>query len=225
MLEAVMSPTGLVIFSGLAGSGKATTAYTALDYINANSPCHICTVEDAMTVQITPKKAIVQQREIGVDVPNCLAGIHAAARQDLDVLFIGEIKTFEELRAAITIAETGHLVITVFHSAAMPEDVIRRMIDVTPDELRDVTRRALAGALRGISTQILLPKEAKGRTAAYAVLIPDDEMRRAMLEERDFMDRKTLPEGSRTMAEDIEALRRDGVISDATATRALAGLA
>jgi len=174
---------------------------------------------------VAPKKALVQQREIGVDVPNALSGIEAARHQDLDVLLIGEIATVEELQACITTAETGHMVLTQLH-AETPEGAIQRMIDVFPEDIRQVSRKALASVLRGVSAQRLLPKtDGKGRLAAYGVLIPDDEMRTAIAEGRDFMARKTpWPEGCQTMAEHIERLRAEGEITDETAERALAGI-
>jgi twitching motility protein PilT len=219
----LFSPSGLIIFTGLAGSGKSTTAYTAVDHINIHRPCHICTVEDQVIVPIPAKKALVQQRCVGADVPNTLAGIQAAMRQDLDVLFINEIKTVEELEACISVAEQGHLVITVFHAAATPEESVHRMIDVFPEDVRDVSRRAIAGCLRAVCAQRLLPKKDKGRVAAYAVLIPDDEMRKAIAEGRDFMKRETpMPEGCQTMAEHIRRLHDEGVIGEETAKTALA---
>jgi len=222
MRKILFSPNGLIIFTGLAGSGKSTTAYSAVDYINTNKPWHICTVEDPVMYPIPSKQSLVQQRCVGVDVPNTLAGIHASMRQDLDVLFINEIKTVEELEAAISVAEQGHLVITVFHAAATPEESVRRMIDVFPEDVRDVSRRAIAGRLRAVSAQRLLPKVGGSRVAAYAVLIPDDEMRKAIAEGRDFMKRDTpMPEGCQTMAEHIQRLRDEGVISEETAEKAL----
>jgi twitching motility protein PilT len=193
-----------------------------VDHINGHRACHICTVEDPVIVPIPAKKALVQQRCVGADVPNTLAGIQAAMRQDLDVLFINEIKTVEELEAVISVAEQGHLVITVFHAAATPEESVRRMIDVFPEDVRDVSRRAIAGSLRAVCAQRLLPRVGGSRVAAYAVLIPDDEMRNAIAGGRDFMKRENpMPEGCQTMPEHIERLRDEGVISGETAEKAL----
>ena len=222
VVEALSSGSGLVVFSGLPGSGKTTAGYSAVDHVNAHTRCHICTVEDPVWVQIPPKQALVQQREVGVDVPTALAGIHAAMGQDLDVLFIGEITGLEELQACITTAETGHLVITVMH-AATPEDAVQRMIDVFPEELRGVACRALAGSLRAVCAQVLVPAVKGGRVAAYGVIVPDAEMREAIAEGRDFRARHTpWPEGCRTLAEDIERLRIEGIIPDEAARDALA---
>ena len=224
MLQAVSSSHGLVFFSGLSGSGKTTSAHVALDYVNANQARHICTVQTS-GVPIPSKKSLVQQREVGSDVPDTLAGIRAAMAQDLDVVLVEEIQSLEEMEACIAPAQTGHLVITTLH-AATPQDAIRRVIEAFPEDLRDLVSRDLAHYLRGVSTQRLLPRpDDMGRTAAYGVLIPDDEMRRAIAEGGDFMARETpMPEGCQTLAEDIERLRQDGAITDAVADAHIASL-
>ena len=226
MIQAGQSPNGLVVFAGKVGSGKTTSLYSLVDHINGQTACHICTVEGHSHLYINPKKALVQQREVGVDVPNVLAGIEAAANQDLDVLLIGEITNVEELQAGITVAETGHLVITQLHPPASPEAAIQRMIDVIPEDVRAVSRAAIARVLRAVSAQILLPRaDGAGRVAAYGVLIPDDEMRQAIAEGRDFMARKTpMPEGCQTIAQDVQRLQKEGVIAAETAQEALANL-
>jgi twitching motility protein PilT len=215
MLTAISAPYGLVIFAGSANSGKYMTAYSALEYINANTACHICTVEDPILAKLTPRKALIQQREVGLDIPHILAGIHAARKQDLDVLFVSEITRLEELQACITIAETGHLVILVVHAVSTPEGVIQRLLDVFPEDMQDVSRRALAEVLLGVSTQQLFPRiDTQGTAIAYAVLIPDKEMRQAIADGKDFITRATpLPEGCQTKEQDIRRLQQEGLIS------------
>jgi len=220
ILDALLERSGLVVFSGFVGSGKTTSAYVAADYVNAQRPCRVCTVEETI-IPITPKKALVQQREVGVDVPNTLAGIHAAMRQDFDVLLVTEVKTVEELEACLTAAETGHLVIIVLH-ATSPADAVQRMLAVFPPEMREGARRTLAQQLRVVSTQRLLPKIGGRRVAAYAVLTPDDEMRRAIASEQEILVRKApLPEGCRTLAQRIGELEQEGLITKETAENAL----
>ena len=188
MLEALAAHWGLVILCGRVGSGVNTCAYSLVDHINSEWPSHICTVEDPIVTRITSKKALVQQREVGVDVPNTLAGIRAAMAQDLDVLFVPEVKSLEEMEACLAAAETGHLVITVLNGIVSPEAAIQRLVEVFPDESRPTIRRVISGILRGISSQRLLARAGgKGRVAAYGVLLPDDEMRRAIADGRDFM--------------------------------------
>ncbi|MBN2311422.1 MAG: Flp pilus assembly complex ATPase component TadA [Candidatus Hydrogenedentes bacterium] len=222
LIEAAESPNGLVIVSGLNGSGKTTTCYSLLDHLNRESACHICTVENPCWLAVRPNKALIQQREIGVDVPSCVAGLRAAMHQDPDVVFVGELTTVEELQACITVAETGHLVITQLH-AHSPEAAIARIIDVFPEEMRAVARKTLASVLRAASTQCLLPREGGGgRVAAYGVLVPDAEMREAIAEGRDVLERQSpLPDGCQTLAEHIAAYVRDGVVTEQTAQRVL----
>jgi twitching motility protein PilT len=185
MLKAVSAPYGLVVFAGPANSGKYMTAYSALEHINSNTACHICTVEDPILAKLTPRKALIQQREVGLDIPHILAGIHAARKQDVDVLFVSELTGLEELLACISTAETGHLVIVVLHAVSTPEGVIQRLIDIFPEDMQEVSRRALAEVLLGVSTQQLFPRiDTQGVVTAYGVLIPDQEMRRPLPKER-----------------------------------------
>ena len=142
---------------------------------------------------------------------------------DPDVIFVGEIRDIETLDACVTAAETGHLVITQLH-ADSPERAIQRMIDVQPEEMRPVFRRALARTLRAVSVQRLIPAaEGKGVHAAYGLLIPDKEMRRAIAEGRDIFDRTApLPDAFQTLADDVRQLRSDGKITEAAAKEILA---
>jgi twitching motility protein PilT len=221
MLDAMLAQKGLVIFSGVDGSGKSTSAYSALGYLSANRACHICTVEDPIYVHVPAAKALVQQRQVGVDVPNVLEGIQAAMKQDFDVLFLGGITGLEELQASIAVAEKGHVVLTQMHQPT-PEEAIRRLMDVFPEDIRAAALRALARALGAVSAQRLLPGIAGGRVAAYAVLVPDEEMRSAIAAGHDFTARRTpLPAGCQTMAESIRQLAAEGLISADTARRAL----
>lgn len=225
LIDAILSPSGLVIFSGITGSGKTTSAYAAVEYLNSVNPCHICTVEDPIMTMIVPKRALVQQREVGTDAPSTLAGIQAALAQDVDVLFVMETRTVEELQACITAAEQGHMVITVLHPVSTPEDAIRRITGIFPDDIAATSRRALAGVLRAVSAQVLLPKIERGRAPAYGVLIPDDEMRAAISEGRDPLDRQTpLPPGCQSIRSEVERLRQEQIITDETAAKALGRL-
>jgi|TARA_B100000315_G_C14580397_1_gene590175 Tfp pilus assembly pilus retraction ATPase PilT len=225
MVDAVLAPYGLVVLCGGIGSGVYTCAYSLLDHHNAQCADHICTVEPIVLGRMTPKKAIVQQREIGIDVPDCLTGISAAMNQDPDVLYVSEIGSVEELQACITAAVTGHLVVTVLNLRISPEAAVERLLDIFPEEIRDASRKDLAKVLRCVSSQRLLPKIGGGREAAFGVLVPDDEMRGAIAEGRDVMDRKRgMPDGYRSISDDITRLRDEGVISKETATRTLGEL-
>ena len=222
ILDAILGQKGLVVFSGLVGSGKSTTAYSVVDYINSKSACHICTVEEPVYVRLTPKRAIVQQREVGLDVPDTISGIRTAMVQDCDVIFVMEAKSLEQLEACVAAAEMGHLVITVFHSAATPQEIVRRIVEAFPEDQRGAMRSALAGVVKVVCTQTLLPGKERGRYAAYSALIPDAEMRRSIAEGKDLLLRKTpMPAGCQTMQQAIRRLEEEGVISEETARKAL----
>ena len=225
MLQAAQAPHGLIIFAGQTGSGKSTAAYSLLDHINATRPVHIYTIEDPVAARLTPKRALVQQREIGSDVPDTIAGLRCALTQDVDVLFIGQLTTVAEVQAAVTAADAGHLVIVVGH-ASSPEDMIQRLLDIQPPEARGHFAKRLASVLRAVSVQCLLPKAAgRGRVAAYGVLVPDDQTRRAIIEAGSLAERTgPLPPGSRTLADDIRRLEAEGIVSPEAAAKALAAL-
>jgi twitching motility protein PilT len=215
--------SGLIVFTGLPGSGKTTALYSLVDHINAMSARHICTVESPAHLFITPKRALVQQREIGADVPTCLAGIQAAMAQDLDVLLVGDLTAAEELQACMVVADTGHLVLTQIH-AGSPEDAIARLLDLFPDDVRPTACGMLARVLQVVCAQQLLPRaDGRGRVAAYGVLFPDLETRTAIASGSNSLARKSpWPEGCQTTAQHIERLLEDGIISKETAQEATA---
>jgi twitching motility protein PilT len=217
VVEAAKSSSGLVIFAGPSGSGKTTTMLAVLEHLNTIRAIHICTVEDPISYRMESKKAMVQQHEVGVDVPNVVAGIAAAMRQDLDVLLVSEMKRVEEVEATITAAQAGHLVMTQVH-ATSPEGAMARLMNVLPGESGDVLRRQLAESVRCVCLQILLPREdGKGRVAAYGVLVVDDEMRRAIAAGEDIhVKGRPLPKGYQRLASDVEKLWVEGAISKDT---------
>lgn len=221
ILEAAMSPKGLVLFSGPTGCGKTTSLFSTMDHVNGKKPCTICTVEYSIEYHLTGKKALIQQREVGVDVPDMITGISTSISQWPDVLMIGELRNVEEINMTI-MASQSHLVMTQLH-ADTPEAAIQRMIDIFPEDSAAVPRRILAEKLRGVCAQRLLERtDGKGRVAAYGVLVPDDQMRDAIAQGRDIFDRKTpLPDGCRTIAEDIKKLHSEGIISDKIRDEAL----
>jgi twitching motility protein PilT len=212
VLKEAEKGSGIIIISGIVGSGKTTSAYSLVEHINRTSSCHICTVEDPIYLGFTPKKAIIQQREVGTDVPDVLSGIRAAMRQDLDVLFIGDISSIEELQACITMAETGHLVVTIMH-ATSPEDAIRRIVHIYPEDIRAAACKTLARTLAVVTAQRLFPRaDKKGRVAAYDVLIPDATIRRKIEKGQDIGDYSRIP-GCQTMHQAIRKLIQKGSIS------------
>jgi len=220
LLAAAESPHGLIILTGSPGCGKTTTALALLDYVNERSARHIVTLEDPVCVRLEPKRAVIQQREVGLDTPTYIAGLKTVMRQDPDVIFVGEIRDLPTLDACITAARTGHLAMTQLNVVS-PEAAIEKMIEVQPEEMAKSFRKDLAAVLRAVAVQRLLPAaDGSGRLAAYGVIVPDDEMRRAVAEGRDIFDRTApLPKGCLTLAEDIERLRSEGKVTDETAAR------
>ena len=208
LLEAALAPQGLVVISGEAGSGKTTVAMILLEHVNTHLPARIHTIEEPVSFRLKAKQAVITQQSVGVDVGGFLPAMKAVLRMDPDVIFVGELRDIQTLEACVALAESGHLVITQVH-ASDPPDAIQRMVDVHPEELRPIFRRRLAAVLRAVSSQKLLPLAGKpGRTAAYGVLVPDQEMRRAICEGLDPTERTSpLPPGCQTLSADIAALR------------------
>jgi len=164
-------PRGLVLVTGPTGSGKSTTLATMIDLINEEYPKHIVTVEDPIEFFHRHKTSVVNQREIGEDTRNFAAALRSVLRQAPDVILVGEMRDKETIHAAVTAAETGHLVMGTLHTNSAPE-AIDRIIDVFPEAQQDQIRVQLGSNLIAILTQQLLPKSSgSGRALAYEFLI------------------------------------------------------
>ncbi|HYJ60755.1 MAG TPA: PilT/PilU family type 4a pilus ATPase [Actinomycetota bacterium] len=161
---------GLILVTGPTGSGKTTTLAAMIDYINKTKPVHIVTIEDPIEVLHKDHQASINQREVGLDTGDFLSALRAALRQDPDVILIGEMRDTETVRAALAAAETGHLVMSTLHTQDATETV-NRVIDFFPPYQQQQVRLALAGTLRGIVCQRLVPTVDGGRTPALEVLI------------------------------------------------------
>ena len=170
LADIIMRPRGLVLVTGPTGSGKTTTLAAAIDYLNANVDHHIITIEDPIEFYHQHKMATVNQREIGVDVPSFAEAIRRALRQDPDVILVGELRDLETIEAAITAAETGHIVFGTLHTTGA-QGTVNRIIDVFPSHQQDQIRTQLSVALIGILAQALLPRIGGGRVAAYEMLV------------------------------------------------------
>jgi twitching motility protein PilT len=167
-------PRGLILVTGPTGSGKSTSLAAMIDYINTNKACHVLTVEDPVEYVYKQKKALIHQRNVGEDVDSFSAALRSAMREDPDVILVGEMRDFETISAAITAAETGHLVLSTLHTtgAAMTVD---RIIDVFPPHSQQQIRTQLAAVIKGVVTQALLPKATgTGRVAAFEIMIGTD---------------------------------------------------
>jgi twitching motility protein PilT len=165
------APRGLVLVTGPAGTGKTTTIASMIGHINATRRAHIVTIEDPIEVVHRDHLSIIDQREVGVDTLSFTAALRHVIRQDPDVIFIGEIRDGETAEAAISAAETGHLVISTLHTIDATE-TINRMLDLLPSSAQRQARFSLAASLRGTVSQRLLPRaDGKGRVPAVEVLV------------------------------------------------------
>ncbi|MBI1900589.1 MAG: type IV pilus twitching motility protein PilT [Planctomycetia bacterium] len=168
--QLVKRPRGLFLVTGPTGSGKSTTLASLVDYINESDDAHIITVEDPIEFYHFHKKSTINQREVHVDVPSFASALRAALRQDPDVILVGEMRDLETIEAAITAAETGHVVFATLHTNSA-DSTINRVIDVFPTTQQEQIRTQLASAIIGILCQQLLPRKTGGRVAAFEMLV------------------------------------------------------
>jgi twitching motility protein PilT len=173
---------GLVLVTGTTGSGKSTTLASMIDVINTHRNCHIITIEDPIEFIHEDKKSIIDQREIGSDTSTFSSALRVALRQDPDVILVGEMRDFETIETALTAAETGHLVMSTLHTLNATE-TITRIISVFPPYHQKQVRLQVAGVLRGVVSQRLVPRaDGKGRVPAVEVLISTARVRECITE-------------------------------------------
>jgi twitching motility protein PilT len=161
---------GLVLVTGATGSGKTTTLAAMIDYMNRNRKQHIITIEDPIEILHPDHNCIVNQREVGLDTESFGQALRRALRQDPDTILIGELRDAETAQTALQAAESGHLVMSTLHTIDAAETV-GRMIEFFPPEKQEVIRSIMAGVLRGVISQRLLPKIGGGRVAAVEVMV------------------------------------------------------
>ena len=177
-------PRGLVLVTGPTGSGKSTTLAAMLDKINRERQAHIITIEDPIEFIHRHQNSVVNQREVGADTHSFSAALKYALRQDPDVILIGEMRDLETIAAALTIAETGHLVLATLHTNSAAESV-NRIIDAFPSHQQAQVRAQLAFVLEGVVTQTLLPRaRGKGRAVAAEIMICTAAIRAVIRDEK-----------------------------------------
>jgi twitching motility protein PilT len=177
-------PRGLVLVTGPTGSGKSTTLAAMVDKVNRELKGHIITIEDPIEFIHRHQSCMINQREVGADTKSFTAALKYALRQDPDVILIGEMRDLETISAALTIAETGHLVFATLHTNSAAES-INRMIDAFPSHQQAQIRAQLAFVLEGVVTQTLLPKaKGKGRIAACEIMICTPAIRAVIRDEK-----------------------------------------
>jgi twitching motility protein PilT len=177
---------GLILISGVAGSGKSTTIAAMLEHINLTRACHILTIEDPIEYLYVGKKAIISQREIGIDVPDFESALKFHTREDPDVVLIGEMRDPETFQAALQASETGHLVLGTVHASSSSQ-TIGRILDLFHADSRKLVRQSLSFNLQAIICQKLMPSIAKGvdRVPGVEVLLTNPIVRQLIEEERD----------------------------------------
>ena len=179
-----MMVRGLILITGTTGSGKSTTLASIIDYINDHRRCHVVTIEDPIEYVHTDRKAVINQREITIDTLDFSSALRSVMRQDPDVILIGEMRDLETFQAAISAAETGHLVFSTLHTSNVMQ-TIDRIIDLFPSNQHDQVRSQLALNLKAIMCMRLLPRaDGVGRVPACEVLFSNPGVRSLIKENR-----------------------------------------
>ncbi|MFM7115382.1 MAG: type IV pilus twitching motility protein PilT [Planctomycetota bacterium] len=191
-----MRPRGLILVTGPTGSGKSTTLASLVNYINERTDHHIITIEDPIEFYHYHKKSTVNQREVHVDVPTFAEAIRRALRQDPDVILVGEMRDLETIEAAITAAETGHIVFGTLHTNSA-QGTVNRIIDAFPGNLQDQIRTQLSTSLIGVLAQTLLPRIGGGRVAAYESLVVTPGVGNLIRENKTFRINSAIQTGAK----------------------------
>jgi len=208
---------GLVLVVGPTGCGKTTTIASMIDHVNRTRSCHIVTIEDPIEYLFKDQKAIVSQREIGIDVPDYDDALKYLMRQDPDVVFIGEMRDARTVTAGMRAAETGHLVFGTLHSANASQ-AVHRILDLFPPAERDLTRQTLSLAVKAIVSQVLLPsiKEGIDRMPAVEILLANAAVRKLISEGREgdlpSVIRSCVQEGMQDFTDTLCELVKNGSV-------------
>jgi twitching motility protein PilT len=210
-------PRGLVLVTGPTGSGKSTTLAAMINEINRTRRCHIVTIEDPIEFLHRHQKSEINQREVGADTESFTAALRHVLRQDPDVILIGEMRDLETISAAITAAETGHLVFATLHTTDAAQ-TIDRIIDVFPPDQQEQIRNQLSTVLEAILSQTLMPKlDGRGRCCAQEILIATSAVRNLIREGKIHQMASVLQAGSKvgmqTLDQALRALVTEGKVA------------
>ena len=214
--ELIMRPRGLFLVTGPTGSGKSTSLASMINYLNENVDHHIITIEDPIEFHHTHKMSTVNQREVGVDVPSFAEAIRRALRQDPDVILVGEMRDLETIEAAITAAETGHVVFGTLHTTGA-QGTVNRIIDVFPTSQQEQIRTQLSTSIIGIMSQALLPRISGGRVAAHEMLVVTPAIANLIRENKTFRINSAIQTGAKLgmqlLDDHLFRLWRDGIVT------------
>lgn len=211
---------GLILITGPSGSGKSTTLAAMIDIINRERRAHIITIEDPIEYLFEENQSIIEQRELGTDTNSFASALKYALRQDPNVIMVGEMRDLETISAALTAAETGHLVLSTLHTSSAPE-TISRIVDVFPAHQQQQVINQLSTVLRGVVAQQLLPGVDGKRVAAREIMINNQAVanliRRNQLEQIYTVMQTSQKEGMITMNKSIDNLLKQGLITEEVA--------
>lgn len=219
--EFALKPRGLVLVTGPTGSGKSTTLAAMIDHINRQRNCHIITIEDPIEYVHNHKQSMITQREVAVDVDSFSGALRSALREDPDVILVGEMRDAETIAAAVTAAETGHLVLSTLHTTGAAE-TLDRIVDVYPPHAQGQIRSQLANTLVGVISQTLVPTaDGQGRCASLELLKATDAVASLVREGKIFQIPNAIAtgksEGMFTLDQDLARLVRIGKIDEKVA--------
>ncbi|OGM33059.1 type IV pili twitching motility protein PilT [Candidatus Woesebacteria bacterium RIFCSPHIGHO2_01_FULL_44_21] len=207
---------GFILVTGPTGHGKSTTLASMLDEINTSYAEHIVTIEDPIEFVIKPKRSIISQREMNNDTHSWSVALRSVLREDPDVVLVGEMRDYETIAAALTVAETGHLVFATLHTNSASQTV-DRVVDVFPSEQQDQVKLQLSNVLEAVVSQRLVPAISGGRVVAHEMMLATTAIRTAIREGKthqiDSIIQTSSEVGMNTMEASLAQLVRDGKIT------------
>ena len=214
--DLLFRPRGMILVTGPTGSGKSTTLASMINVINQERDCHIITIEDPIEYYHEHNKSIITQREIGVDVPSFKEALRRALRQDPDVILVGEMRDLETMEAAITAAETGHLVFATLHTTGAASTV-DRIVDAFPTNQQEQVRTQLSVGLVAVISQLLLVRaDRPGRVAAFELMVSTPSIRSLIRDNKTYRITSDIQTGAKhgmiTMDAYLMALYQAGQI-------------
>jgi len=213
-----MEPRGLLLVTGVTGSGKSTTLAAMIEEVNRNKPHHILTIEDPIEFTFTDRNCVINQREVGQDASSFHNALRSALRQDPDVILVGELRDKTTMEIALTAAETGHLVMGTLHTLNAPQ-AISRIVDFFEPHHQNMIRHQLAGGLVGIVSQRLVPRRGGGRVAAVEVMVNRGAVSECISdparikEITDLLSKGTSHYGTQTFDQSLYWHHMDGIIT------------